>query len=475
MMTPNDALAALGVSPGAARRVLARALQSGGDFCDLYFQRSRSLSLGLRDSAVNSASTGADAGLGIRVVRGDETGYAYTESLDEASMMQAAAVAASVASGGASKAPDALKAGHLPGYYPIARSLDDVPTQDKVALLMDLEKRVQSRDKRIEKVTVSFTDSLTEIVVIDSEGRAFVDRQPMAICYVGCVAEQKGQRESNRVGLGARQGLELFSSDRLEALAKEVVDRTMILFEAVPGPVGEMPVVLGAGSSGILLHEAIGHGMEADFARKGTTIYTDMVGKRIAPEQVTITDDGTNPGLRGSINVDDEGSSSARTVLVDKGVLRTFMHDRISAKHYGLAPTGNGRRQSFRHRPLPRMRNTSMLAGPHSPDEIIKSVKKGIYADHFTNGQVNIGAGDFTFYVKNGMLIEDGKLTRPIKDVNVIGNGPEVLRTVSMVGNDFEWSTSAWTCGKRGQRVPVGVGMPTVKVGSITVGGTQKG
>ena len=232
-----------------------------------------------------------------------------------------------------------------------------------------------------------------------------------------------------------------------------------------------MAVVMAAGSSGILLHEAIGHGMEADFARKNTTVYSDMVGKRIAPENVTIVDDGTNPQLRGSINVDDEGNASKRTVLVDKGVLRTFMHDRISAQHFGLEPTGNGRRQSFRHMPIPRMRNTYMMAGPHAHDEIIGSIKRGIYAEHFTNGQVDIGPGDFTFYVKNGHLIEDGKLTRPIKDINIIGNGPEVLKRVTMVGDDFTLDHGGWTCGKRGQGVPVGLGMPTVAISAITVGG----
>jgi TldD protein len=248
----------------------------------------------------------------------------------------------------------------------------------------------------------------------------------------------------------------------------------VILFDAAPGPIGELPVVLASGSSGILLHEAIGHGMEADFARKKITIYSDKIGKPIAPKFVTIVDDGTNPNMRGSINVDDEGTEGKRTVLVEHGILRTFLHDRISARHFKIEPTGNGRRQSFRHMPLPRMRNTYMLAGPHDREEIIKSVKKGIYAEHFTNGEVLIGAGDFSFYVKNGFLIEDGKLTRPIKDINLIGNGPEVLEKVTMVGKDFKLDEGGWTCGKRGQGVPVGLGLPTLKVGKITIGGTRK-
>ena len=277
----------------------------------------------------------------------------------------------------------------------------------------------------------------------------------------------------NYVGLGARVGLEFYTEDRLSTAAKDLVSRTTILFDAVEGPAGEYPVVLGPGSSGILLHEAIGHGMEADAARSKRTIYADQIGQRIAPKNVTIVDDGTNANLRGSINTDDEGEDSQRTVLVENGILRTFMHDRISAQHFGVEPTGNGRRQSFRHIPLPRMRNTYMLGGHTPRDEIVASVEFGIYADHFTNGQVNIGQGDFTFYIKNGWLIEGGKLTRPIKDVNIIGNGPDVLRGVTMVGDDFELDTGTWVCGKRGQSVPVGLGMPTVKVGALTVGGRE--
>jgi TldD protein len=470
-----SALAAFGVSEEQVRQVMKRALQSGADFADLFFQRNLSSHLSLADGAVNEASSRSEVGLGVRVVRGTETGYGYTESLDLASMTEAAAVAASVAAGSARDVPQAFRVGKGPDYYPIGVPWQSVTTLDKVALLNRLEALVRAEDARITKVSVSFRDEQSDVIVIDSEGRMVVDSQPMTVCYINCTAEQEGRRESNYLALGARQGMELFTDDKLAQMARDAVARTVVLFEAVAGPVGELPVVLGPGSSGILLHEAIGHGMEADAARKRTTIYADQVGERIAPEFVNIVDDGTIPGLRGSINADDEGNASARTVLVEGGILRTFMHDRISAKHFGVEPTGNGRRESFRHIPIPRMRNTYMLAGPHSRDEIIASVKRGIYADHFANGQVNIGPGDFTFYIKNGMLIEDGKLTRPIKDVNIIGNGPEVLRGVTMVGDDFALDTGGWTCGKRGQRVPVGLGMPTVKVGAITVGGTAKG
>ena len=463
-----------GVSQADTAKVMAAAMSTGGDFCDLFFQNHRINYLGLEDHAVNRAHSVVNRGVGVRVVRGTETGYAFTESVDLQSMLKAAEVAGAVASGTPGKAPASFQVGRPADYYPVQHPWRGVSTEKKVKLLMKLHDLVGAEDKRISKVNISYRDEESLVVVVDSQGRVTEDRQPMVVCYVSCVAEDKGKRESNYTGLAGRSGLEFMSEARLAKVAADTVRRTTVLFDAVPGPVGELPVVLGPGSSGILLHEAIGHGMEADFARKKTTIFTDMIGKKVAPEHVTIVDDGTNKNLRGSINVDDEGGESRRTVLVEKGVLRTFLHDRISAKQMNVAPTGNGRRQSFRHIVVPRMRNTYMLAGPHGRDEIIKSVKKGIYAEHFTNGEVNIGAGDYTFYVKNGYLIEDGKLSRPIKDVNIIGNGPESLKRVTMVGTDFKLDDGGWTCGKRGQRVPVGLGLPTVKISAITVGGAGK-
>jgi TldD protein len=468
-------LDAFEVTEATVRRVIARALRSGGDYCDLNFERIRTNVLGLEDHAVNRGYTNQDLGVGVRVVRGLETGYAYTESLDESSMLEAAGVAAAVATGGpAGKEPGAFRVEKLPSHYPVKVQWPDVPTGDKVKVLMKLHDLVAKKDGRIKKVNIFYRDEDRQVLVVDSDGRVALDRQPMIVSYVSCLAEDKGRRESNYHALASRSDLSYLGDERLRLAADEAARKTLVLFESVPGPVGELPVVLAPGGSGILLHEAIGHGMEADFARKKITIYADRIGKRIAPEHVTIVDDGTNPGMRGSINVDDEGNDSERTVLVERGILRTFLHDRISAGHLKAAATGSGRRQSFRHMPLPRMRNTYMLAGPHSPEEIIRSVKRGIYAEHFTNGQVLIGAGDFTFYVKNGYLIEDGKLGRPIKDVNIIGNGPKVLERVTMVGTDRKLDEGGWTCGKRGQRVPVGLGLPTVKVAAITVGGTEK-
>jgi TldD protein len=293
----------------------------------------------------------------------------------------------------------------------------------------------------------------------------------MTLLALSVVAEQDGRREQNGYNVAGRAGFEFYTPERLERVAREAVARTAVLFEAVPPPAGEMPVVLGAGSSGILLHEAIGHGMEADFARKGVTLYADRIGKPVAAPFVNVVDDATPEGARGAINVDDEGNAAGTTRLVENGVLATFLHDAISARHYGVAPTGNGRRESYRHPPLPRMRATYMLPGPHRTEEILRSVKRGIYCQNFANGQVQIGAGDFTFYVKNGWLIEDGKLTRPVKDVNIIGNGPKVLERIDMVSDDLAIDEGGWTCGKDGQSVPVSQGMPTVRVSSMTVGG----
>jgi TldD protein len=309
------------------------------------------------------------------------------------------------------------------------------------------------------------------VLIADSNGRLVEDYQPMTLLYLSCVAEQNGRRESNGYVVSGRNGFELYSPEQLDRVLKEATSRTLILFDSIQPPAGEMPVVLAAGSSGMLLHEAIGHGMEADFNRKGISIYADKIGKPIAKPFVSIVDDGSVDFNRGAINVDDEGNVAGRTLLVDNGVLATFMHDEISARHYHVKPTGNGRRQSYAFPPIPRMRATYMLPGPHKREEIIASVKKGIFCETFTNGQVQIGAGDFTFYVKNGWLIEDGKLTRPIKDANLIGNGPKVLESIDMVGDDLKIDEGGGTCGKDGQRVPVSLGMPTVRVASMTVGG----
>jgi TldD protein len=361
--------------------------------------------------------------------------------------------------------------GGLPDRYPLVRPWSEVRPEEKLPLVAGLNERAFSADPRVKKVNVFLRDEDGAVLLADSSGRVVEDRQPMTLLFLSVLAEEKGRREQSGYNVAGRAGFEFYTPERLDRVVREAVDRTSVLFEAVAAPAGEMPVVLAAGSSGILLHEAIGHGMEADFNRKGVSIYADKIGKPIARPFVNIVDDAANPGARGAINVDDEGNAAGTTHLVENGVLATYLHDSISARHYGVAPTGNGRRESYRYPPLPRMRSTYMLPGPHRTEEIIQSVKKGIYCVNFSNGQVNIGAGDFTFYVKNGWLIEDGKLTRPVKDVNIIGNGPKALEQVDMVSDDLAIDEGGWTCGKDGQSVPVSQGMPTCRVSALTVGG----
>ena len=464
--------ARFGVDEALIRQTLATALAHGGDYADLFFQHSVSNSFGLEDGAVNRAFASVDLGVGVRVVRGDQTGYGFTEDLTREGLLAAARTAAAIADGPAREAPQRFHvAADLPSRYPVRMRWEDVRPERKLPILNEVNERVFASDPRVRKVSIGFSDQASAILVADSTGRIVEDVQPMTSLYVSCVAEEDGKRESGGYNVAARSDIGYYTPERISRVVKEAVDRTLILFEAVPAPAGEMPVVLAAGSSGILLHEAIGHGMEADFNRKGVSIYADKIGKPIAKSFVNIVDEGTQEGARGAINVDDEGNVAGRTNLVQDGVLTTYLHDTISAKHYGVAPTGNGRRESYQYAPMPRMRSTYMLPGPHRREEIIASVKKGIYCTNFTNGQVQIGAGDFTFYVKNGYMIEDGRLTRPIKDVNIIGNGPKVLEKVDMVSDDLTIDEGGWTCGKDGQSVPVSQGMPTVRVASITVGG----
>jgi TldD protein len=465
-----------GVTERMISEALSEALARGGDFADVFFQHKIGADLSLEDGAVNRAYASVELGVGVRVVKGDQTGYGYTEELTPEALLAAARTAAVIADGPARAVSQGIHVvSPKADRYPLVRPWEEVRPDEKLPLLVQLERRVFAADPRIKKVNAHLRDESGVVLIADSRGRIVEDRQPMTLLSLSCVAEQGGRREQNGYNVAARAGFEFYSPERLDRVVNEAIARTTILFEAGAPPAGEMPVVLAAGSSGILLHEAIGHGMEADFNRKGTSIYADKIGKRIAAPFVNIVDDATQPAARGSINVDDEGNAAGETRLVEGGILTTFLHDEISARHYGVSPTGNGRRESYRHAPLPRMRSTYMLPGPHSQEEIIRSVKRGIYCVGFSNGQVAIGAGDFTFYVKNGWLIEDGKLTRPVKDVNLVGNGPKALEQVDMVGDDLKIDEGGWTCGKDGQSVPVSQGLPTVRVASMTVGGRGSG
>lgn len=460
-----------GLSDELLREVMGEAMSRGGDWADIYAQHQQSTYVGFEDDIVNQANTSIDLGVGIRVISGDQTGYAFSEDLSPASLKAAARTAASIANAGAKTAPANLTRQSLKGYYDTDYDWQNVELEGITTLLNQINAKTKGADASVARVTAWLQSSQSRILVVDSDGRVSFDNQPLTRLYLTTVMEKNGVTQSNAYNVSARDGMGFYSEARVSRVIDEALARTRILFEAKEAPAGELPVVLAAGSSGILLHEAIGHGMEADFNRKGISIFADRIGKKVADEHVTIVDSGIDPRLRGAINVDDEGSLPQSTKLVENGIMKSYLHDRISAKHYGVEPTGSGRRESFRHPVQPRMRATYMLPGPHAKDEIIGSVKKGIYCISFTNGQVDIGGGDYSFYVKNGYLIEDGKLTAPIKDVNIIGNGPESLARITMVGDDFAMDEGGWTCGKGGQSVPVSLGLPTVLVSGITVGG----
>lgn len=461
------------VSEAMMRELISIALSKGGDYCDLYFEHKIYNNIGLEDNLVNRAYSGIDYGVGIRVLKGDQTGYCFTEDLSPEAMRSAARTAANIANAASSYQAVNLQALQHPNYYKIKSSWDEVGIEQKIPLLQKANEKILSLDKRIIKSSAFFSDETKYVLFVNSEGRTFADYQPMGTIYTSCTAEQNGKKERNGYSISLRKGSEYFDEKTIHRAAKETVEKTITLFDAQPAAAGEMEVVLAAGGSGILLHEAIGHGMEADFNRKEVSIFSDKLGKKVAEPFVTIVDSGVLPNERGTINIDDEGNDSQETVLVEGGIMKSYMHDRLSAQFYKTKPTGNGRRQSFRFAPMPRMRSTFMRPGPHKKEDIISSVKNGIMALDFTNGQVQIGAGDFTFYVKLGYLIENGKITRPIKDINIIGNGPDVLSKVTMVADDLEISEGSWTCGKDGQSVPVSQGLPTIKVSKITVGGSK--
>ncbi|HTJ41183.1 MAG TPA: metallopeptidase TldD-related protein [Kofleriaceae bacterium] len=460
-----------------ATRLLSEALSAGGDYADLYFEYRVTADYSYEEEQVKTVGRGVSLGLGVRVTKGDATGYAYTEDLSWERMAHAARTAGQIAAGGGAPAPVDANPIHIPDLYPVAAPSIGTSAQEKLALLRTADAAARGYDKRIAKVEASFVEQIKEVLVVTSDGRWARDVQPLLRFGVRAVAEVDGgaRRQAGSSGGGGRYGMDYFAQASKDAAAhgREAARIAIAMLDAKDAPAGEMPVVLASGDSGILLHEAVGHGLEADFNRKQTSNYSGQIGKQVASTLCTVVDDGTVPSSRGTINVDDEGFASKTNVLIENGILVGYMHDRLSAKHFGIEPTGNGRRESFRAMPLPRMTNTQLLGGSSSPDEIIASVKRGVYAKRFSGGQVNISNGDFVFSLTESYLIEDGKITAPLKGVNLIGNGPDVLRKVDMLGNDYELSDGIWTCGKDGQSVPVGVGTPTVRISKITVGGTK--
>ena len=464
-----------GVDQAMTAQVMSALSANGADAADLYFQHSRTNFLTLEDGIVTSADSDIQQGVGLRVVVGERTGYAFTEDLTLPAMLAAAKTAAAIAAGNQVVPPQAFDAMGAGDLYTVSVPWSDVGIDQKLPLLQFVETQAKSMDETVEKVGVYWADRDERVMIATLDGRLVTDHRPMTRITVTVTARRGEAVRSGFSNIAAREDIGWYTEERLNEMVREAIDRTMVQFDARRPPEGEMPVILASGASGILLHEAIGHGMEADFNRKGVSIYSDMIGKKVAEPFVTVVDQATIPRQRGALNYDDEGNKAGRTVLVEGGILRSYLHDSISARQYGLQPTGSGRRESYRYAPMPRMSCTFMEDGPHTKEENIEAVNRGIICETYTSGQVQIGAGDYNFSVKNGWLVENGKVTAPIGDVNIIGNGPEALKSVTMVANDARFDAGGWTCGKNGQSVPVSQGIPTVLVSKMTVGGENVG
>lgn len=448
-----------------------KSLKKPGDFAEIYAQHSVAKSYRLSEGLISSISSSYVTGAGIRVVKGNNTGFSYTEDLSEANIMRCFKDASEIAGTSASFGVSGYTGSH--DLYNLEASVYGNPGE-KIDILRRAEARAFALSPLVEKVEAHISEGNRLILVINSLGVEAYDIRPMLSFGLNVIVNKDNKREGAHQGGGGRIGLSYFDTVTPEEMAEEAVRQALLQLEAKPAPAGEMEVVLGAGDSGILLHESIGHPLEADFNFRGSSAFSGRIGETVASDQCTIIDRGDMPNQRGSINIDDEGNDSGSTTLIENGVLRTYMFDIITANHYN-AKSHNGRRESFRDIPMPRMTNTYMTAGKYGFDEIIKSVKKGIYAKAFSGGQVDIVSGDFVFSVTEGYLLENGRITAPIKGATLIGNGPEILKRVTMVGSDLVISDGKWTCGKDGQSVPVGVGIPTVKLSHITVGGTENG
>jgi TldD protein len=448
-------------------------MRGGVDYADLYFQVTRQESWSLEDGIIREGSFSLDQGVGVRANSGEKTGFAYSDELILPALESAAGAARAIARQGQQKSVQAWRRSDAVALYPMSDPTTSIDDEQKTQLLLELDAATRQLDSRIEQVMISLASSQDLVLVAASDGTMAADVRPLIRLNVSVILEQDGQREHGYSGGGARADLSYFLDGDLPlGFAQEAVRQAAVQLEAQPAPAGTMPVVLGNGWPGILLHEAVGHGLEGDFNRKGHSAFSGKVGQRVASEQCTIVDDGTIENRRGSLSVDDEGTPGQNTVLIENGILRTYMQDKLNARLMGVEVTGNGRRESFAHVPMPRMTNTYMLAGNHDPEEIIASVDKGIYAPSFGGGQVDITSGKFVFSANEAYLIEKGKVTTPVKGAMLIGDGPEALHKISMIGNDLKLDTGVGTCGKEGQSVPVGVGQPTLKIDELTVGGT---
>ncbi len=454
---------------------LAEALDQGGDYADLYFEYQATTQIGIDEGIVKVATQGVSLGVGVRVIAGERTGYAYSDDLSPNKIREAARVAARIAHGPAKVEKAPLHEGARRNLYPVLTAPTETGFAARVELVKRAEKAARAYDPRVFQVQANYADSLRHVLIANSDGVLNFDRQPMARLGVSALARHGGSPQSGFAGGGGRVELDYFLTEKTpEHFAAEAARQAIVQLEAVDAPAGDSVVVLGPGWPGVLLHEAVGHGLEADFNRKGTSAFSGRVGQEVASPLCTIVDDGTIASRRGSLNVDDEGNETQRNVLIENGVLRGYLQDQLSSRLTRTAPTGNGRRESYEHIPMPRMTNTFMLPGESDPEEIIRSVPKGLYCANFGGGQVDITSGNFVFSAMESYLIEDGKITRPVRNATLIGNGPEALRYVSMVGNDLRLDEGIGICGKEGQSVPVGVGIPTVRVDHMTVGGTAR-
>ncbi len=479
MLAESRLLLPAGLDATRLDRTFGTLLGPGVDFGDLYFQHSRRESWSVEDGIVKDGAHSIEQGVGVRAIAGEKTGFAYSDDIQPAALLAAAQSARAISRDGGSCDARTLAHGQARApatrpLYPALDPVDSLGNEAKVEVLKRLDRYLRAADPRVQQVMVSLSGGVDTVLIARSDGVLGADVRPLVRLNVQVIVEQDGRRESGYAGGGGRHGYqELFADGRPEAFAREALRQALVNLEAIPAPAGVMPVVLGPGWPGVLLHEAVGHGLEGDFNRKGTSVYAGRIGERVAAPGVTIVDDGTLEGRRGSLTIDDEGTPTRCTTLIEDGILVGYMQDTLNARLMGVAPTGNGRRESFAHLTMPRMTNTYMRAGSHDPQEMIRSVKKGLYAVNFGGGQVDITSGKYVFSATEAYLIEDGRITAPVKGATLIGNGPETMQKVRMVGNDLALDEGVGICGKDGQSVPVGVGQPSLLIDGLTVGGTQ--
>ena len=473
-LAKQSILTPAGLQESDIEKIMSRLLSSSVDAADIYFQSSHSESWVMEGGIIKEGSYSIEQGAGVRAVSGEKTGFAYSDRIELSVLLEAANNVRAIVRQGQEAQVKLTYAPNTTQYYPIANPLKSLAEQQKIDLLRQVDTETRQLDPRIEEVIISLSGGHDVVLVANQDGQLAADVRPLVRMNVTVIVEENGRREQGSMGGGGRSEYGYFlDHDRALAFGKEAVRQALVNLEAEEAPAGNMTVVLGSGWPGILLHEAIGHGLEGDFNRKGTSAFSGRVGERVASDLCTVVDDGTLAGRRGSLSIDDEGTPTEKTVLIENGILKGYMQDKLNARLMGVKSTGNGRRESYAHLPMPRMTNTYMLAGKHNPEEIIKSVKKGLYAKNFAGGQVDITSGKFVFSASEAYLIENGKITRAVKGATLIGNGPDVLTKVSMVGDDLELDSGVGTCGKEGQSVPVGVGQPTIKIDGITVGGTS--